>query len=167
MVKELEVPKKSSSSKVVMLCLLLVLVTMSYCSYSIYRGFADFPEWAEKEVVYTRYADLIASIEAEIKKSDSLYDLAAKLEKIPHASDILHMEIEHLPGKHEEDDDPFAEEEELVVIDDNASSHSHFLSDSVGYGNRNGLDTVVIMLEVEHLPTVNHVLFHLEHKAQE
>ncbi len=167
MVKELEVPKKSSGSKVLMLCLLLVLVTMSYCSYSIYRGFADFPEWAEREVVYSRYADLIASIESEIKNSDSLYDLAAKLEKVPHASDILHMEIEHVPGKHEEDDDPLAEEEELVVIDDNASTHSHFLSDSVGYGNRNGIDTIVIMLNVKHLSNVNHVLFHLEHNTQE
>jgi len=136
MVKELEVPKKSSSSKVVMLCLLLVLVTMSYCSYSIYRGFADFPEWAEKEVVYTRYADLITSIESEIKNANSLYDLAAKLEKLPRVSDILYMEIEHVPGK------------------------------PVGYGSRNSLDTVVIMLAVEHLPQVNHVLFHLEHKAQ-
>ena len=167
MVKELEVPTKSSSNKGVMLCLFIVLITMSYCSYSIYRGFADFPEWAKKEVVYTRYADLIASIESEIKHADSLYDLAAKLEKLPYASEIQYMEIEHVPGKSEEDDDPFAEEEELVVIDDEASSHNHFLSDSVGYGNRNGLDTVVVLLEVGHLQNVNHVLFHLRYEAQE
>lgn len=167
MVRELEVPKKSSGSKVVILCLLLLLVTMSYCSYSIYRGFADFPVWAEKEVVYERYGDLIASVEAEIQASESLYDLAAKLEKLPRASDILYMEIEHVPGKNEEDDDPFEEEEELVVIDDDATSQSHFITHGVGYGNRNGFDTVVVMLDVEHLPKVNHVLFHLEYQSQE
>lgn len=161
MVRELEVPKKSSGSRVVVLCLLLLLVTMSYCSYSIYRGFADYPAWAEKEVVYNKHADLIASVEAEIKASESLYDLAAKLEKLPRASEILYMEIEHVPGKNEEDDDPFEEEEELVVIDDGATSQSHFISHGVGYGSRNGVETIVIMLTVEHLPKVNHVLFHL------
>ncbi len=166
MVRELETPKKSSGSKVVVLCLLLLLVTMSYCSYSIYRGFADFPEWAEKDVVYTNHADLIASVESEIKTSESLYDLAAKLEKLPRSDEILYLEIEHVPGKNEEDDEPFEEEEELVVIDDGASSQSYFLNDAVGYGSRNGIETVVIMLDVEHLPNVNNVLFHLQHQAQ-
>lgn len=165
MVKELEVPKKSSSNKVLMLCLLFVLVTMSYCSYSLYRGFADFPEWAEEEVVYANYGNLIASVEAEIQSSESLYDLAAKLEKLPGASEILYMEIEHVPGKKKKDDDLFAEEE-LVVIDDDNSSHSYFLNGKTGYGHRDGIQTVVIQLDVEHLPNVNYVLFYLVKQPQ-
>lgn len=159
--------KKSSGGKIVMLSLLFLLLVMSYCSYSVYRGFADFPDWAKKEVVYEQHGNLIKAIEAEINAASSLYDLAARLEKTSYADQILYMEIEHVPGKDEETGDPFEEEEELVVIGDKgSSSQSYFLQDDVGYGTRNGINTIVIKLDVEHLPEANHVLFHLTSKEQ-
>ena len=139
---------------------------MSYCSYSVYRGFADFPDWAKKDVVYEQHGNLIQAIETEIKEATSLYDMAARLEKSSYADQILYMEIEHVPGKDVDTEDSFEDEEDLLVIADGASSQSYFLHDEVGYGSRDGIDTIVVRIDVEHLFEINHVLFHIKTQEQ-
>jgi len=154
MVIEHAQPRKKKFSFAV-LFLLIILFGLSFCTLKTYRAYKEFPEWAERSVVFAEYATTINIAQAEIDQATSQFDLAARIEKSSLAQSVLYLEIN--PAS---DEDPFVEE--LVVIGkETYGSKSHFMKHGAGYGNLDSLETVVVELEVEKLAEVESVVFHI------
>jgi len=73
--------------------LILVVLLMGKCSYSVYTEFKEFPEYAKKEVLHVKYKDLLKSIDETLEKSDSFLSFAANLEKIEKPDDLIYFAL--------------------------------------------------------------------------
>jgi len=121
--------------------LLVVLGLMSKCGYSTYRAFKDFPEEAKKEVLFTRYSQMLSAFDQAIANSDTPYSLAAKLENINYPEGTKRVFINEA-----DDGEPL----DIIGTSENYSKSS-ILIDGSGYGKFNGEPVWVINYPLDNI----------------
>ena len=124
---------------IVFLCMLLLWI-MSMGKWM--TMFENFPEHTEREVVYEKYKDLLASIDTCVADSDGVYSLTANLEKIEKPNELLYLAL----GQESLGSDLFDEEENVIEITRRFQGEctARFIKNGSGYGQLNGKPIIII-----------------------
>lgn len=101
----------------------------------------NFPQYAKRDAVYARYGSLIEAIEANIEASESMHDLAARLEKLNAPDELLYLTLTR-------EGDSFDKEKLEIVERMEVTSNSYTLINDTGHGKINGKRVIVIRLPV-------------------
>ena len=128
------------------LILAVVFTMLGLGAYKLFQHFTDavenFPEYAKKGAVYTRHGDLIAEVEANVAESQSMYDLAARLEKMTLPDEVVYLTLTQTT------EDSFTDNKIDVVKTLEITSKSQTMIDGTGFGKLNGIPVIVIRLPV-------------------
>lgn len=128
------------------LILAVIFAMLGLGAYKLFQHFTDavddFPEYAKKDTVYKRHGELIAEIEAIISGSQSMYDLAARLEKMTLPDEIVYLTLIKIT------EDSFTDNKIDVVKTLEITSRSQTIIDGTGFGKLNGIPVTVIRLPV-------------------
>ena len=122
-------------------------------------AFTNFPEHVEREVVYEKYKGLLASIDTCVADSDSVYSLAANLEKIEKPNELLYLALEQESiGTDSFDDD----EEDVIEITRRFQGEctARFIINGSGYGQLNGKPIIIIEYGIN-FPDAKHCIIYL------
>ena len=124
------------------------------CAFSVYKGYEDFPEYAKKEVVYKKYGTYIKEVKEVIKNSDSKLSLAANLEKLPQAKELLYFGLDYFGSEGDDLD---------IVKNYDGGSTSTFSTGETGYGTVDGIKIIIIKIEVTKFDPDFDVKIYLRH----
>lgn len=102
----------------------------------------DFPDYAKREAVYAQYGTLIDDVETAIDESESMHDLAARLEKLSAPEELLYLKLT------KESDDLFDREKLEIVEKFDVMSYRQTIIDGTGHGHLNDVPVIVINLPV-------------------
>lgn len=123
-----------------------VFAVIGLGAFKLFQNFAsavdDFPEYAKKEAVYRQYGPFIADVQAAIDASESMHDLAARLENLQLPDELLYLALT------KETSNSFDEDKLEIVERINVSSSSYMLVEGTGHGKLNDLPVIVIELPV-------------------
>ncbi|MCM8535116.1 MAG: hypothetical protein NE334_04200 [Lentisphaeraceae bacterium] len=145
---------------IVSICFILFLL-VGGCAFSVYKSYKNFPDYAQKEVVYKKYDEFLDSLDTSIKKSSSVLDLAAKIEKLNFPSNILYVGLEK--------DVEIGEEDMLDIVKKYKKDgyKSVFTKEGTGYGTISGKDIIVIHYPIDKYKDIENCVIYLEHKKNE
>jgi len=118
------------------------LCVFALFTQAILAMFTNFPEHAEREVVYEKYKELLTSIDTCVADSDSVLSLAAKLEKIEKPNELLYLALE----QESIGSDSFDDDEEVIEITRRFQGEctARFIKNGSGYGQLNGKPIIII-----------------------
>ncbi len=121
-------------------------------------AFTNFPEHVEREVVYEKYKGLLASIDTCVADSDSVYSLAANLEKIEKPNELLYLALE----QESIGTDSFDDEEDVIEITRRFQGEctARFIINGSGYGQLNGKPIIIIEYDIN-FPDAKHCIIYL------
>ena len=113
---------------------------------AILTMFTNFPEHAEREVVYEKYKELLASIDTCVADSDSVLSLAAKLEKIEKPKELLLLAL----AKEEPFSSDLFDEENWIGVTKRVEGEctARFMRNGSGYGQLNGKPIIIIEYDI-------------------
>lgn len=139
-----------------------VFALIGFGVFKLFQSFTssieDFPEYARRDVVYAHYGSLIDEIQAAIKASESMHDLAARLEKTPMPDELLYLTLT------KETSDVFEKEKLEVVERSDVQSTSYTLINDTGHGKLNDLPVIVIKLPVNR-HSIEDCFIYLRHES--
>lgn len=113
------------------------------------------PEYAKKEMVYKKYEDLLASVDACVEKSDSATALVDELKKIELPAELVYMAVE------KEGDSDKENKIEVVKKYSGSGSHNYKIINGSGCGTAGGKDVLIIQYGIEKLDDVKNCLVYL------
>ena len=137
-----------------------ILCVLALFTQAILAMFTNFPEHAEREVVYEKYKELLVSIDTCVADSDSVLSLAANLEKIEKPTELLYLALE----QESIGSDPFDEEENVIEITRRFQGEctARFIKNGSGYGQLNGKPIIIIEYGIN-FPDVKNCTIYLRH----
>jgi len=135
-------PKRVRLPMAVAVPVAIGLYVFGSLAYSVISSFTSFPDYAKEDVVYSKYSELIEAIDMEVANSDTVFDLAAKLEKFDYPADVVYSALKY----RQRDEDKV-----LEVLQRDAygeSPYSTFLIGDAGYGTTtvNGEKKTVVII---------------------
>lgn len=137
-----------------------VFAVIGLGAFKLFQNFAsavdNFPEYAKKEAVYRQYGPLIGDVQAAIDASESMHDLAARLEKLQLPDELLYLALI------KETSSSFDEDKLEIVERIDVRSSSYTLIDGTGHGKLNDLPVIVIELPVNR-HSIEECLIYLRH----
>ena len=77
--------------KYTLISILIILILSGACIYKIYDSHQNFPDYAKKDILHTKYQDYLSQIDSLMKSSSSQLDFAAKLEKLDHPTNLIYL----------------------------------------------------------------------------
>lgn len=124
----------------------VILTLLGLGAFKLYQGYTaaidEFPEYARRDVVYAHYNSLIESVNEIIDESQSMHDLAARLEKLTVPDELVYLTLTKQTD-HSFDNDKLEIVEKFPV-----RSSSHTLINGTGLGKLNDVAVIVINLPV-------------------
>lgn len=134
-------------------CLMAALVLVAVVSliglgaFKLFQNFTsavdDFPEYAKKETVYRQYGTFIGKVQAAIDESQTMHDLAARLEKVELPDELLYLTLI------KEASNSFDQDKLEIVERVEVSSSAYTLINGSGHGTINDMPVIVIQLPVD------------------
>lgn len=124
---------------------LVIILLLGLGAFKLFQNFSSsvdsFPDYAKRDVVYSQYGPLIERVQSAIEASESMYDLAARLEKIPVPDELLYLTLTKEGASFDDD--------KIEIVDKlDVRSSSYTLIGNTGYGRLNDLPVIVIELPV-------------------
>lgn len=123
-----------------------ILALIGFGAVKLFQGaifsVENFPEYAEKDAVYARYGSFIEEVQTTIDASQSMHDLAARLEKISMPEELVYLTLI------KEDGDPFDSDDLEIVKKFDVKSKQHTIINGTGYGKLNDVPVIVINVPV-------------------
>jgi len=122
------------------------LCVFALFTQAILAMFTNFPEHAEREVVYEKYKELLASIDTCAADSYSVLSLAAKLEKIEKPKELLLLAL----AKEEPFSSDLFDEENWIGVTKRVEGEctARFMRNGSGYGQLNGKPIIIIEYDI-------------------
>ncbi len=122
------------------------LCVFALFTQAILAMFTNFPEHAEREVVYEKYKELLASIDTCAADSYSVLSLAAKLEKIEKPKELLLLAL----AKEEPFSSDLFDEENWIGVTKRVEGEctARFIINGSGYGQLNGKPIIIIEYDI-------------------
>ena len=131
-----------------------IVFLFAKCSFVMYSGFKNYPDYASEEVLSKKYQKLIADIDAQIENGESVLSIGANLETINYPKNTVYVALK---GDEEGDDD-----ETIVIIGNDSYSRSTFTKSGFGYGTLDQQDIVIIARPINKLG-LEEVIVYLKH----
>lgn len=136
-----------------------VILVCCGIAYYVYSTYANFPEYAKREVVYKKYEALLDAIDETVKKSNSILDLAANLEKIDMPDELIYLALEKT-GK----GNLGAEKDLLEILKKfKDGSVSRMIMNGAGYGRVDGREVIIIEYEIKNFDGIDQCILYLKH----
>ena len=127
-----------------------IVFLFAKCSFVMYSGFKDYPDYAEAEVLSKKYQKLISDIDGQIENGETVLSIGASLETINYPKNTVYVALEG-------DDD-----ERIVIIGNDSYSRSTFIKSGFGYGTFDQQDIVIITRPINKLG-LDEVIVYLQH----
>ncbi|MDD7986693.1 hypothetical protein PQO01_17225 [Lentisphaera marina] len=132
------------------------------CAFGIYKSHKNFPEYAKKDVLYTKYKDYLSEIDHELQESSSALDFAARLEKLNHPDEVIYLCIEKERDIHDHSN----KSDEIEIIKKfESGSKSTYTSNGTGYGSINDQDIVIIRHDISSIKGLDKCVIYFNHEA--
>lgn len=145
------------------LSVLVLLGSMSFCSYSLYRGYENFPEYAKKDAVYEKYKGLLKKIDECVVRSDTVLSLAANLEKTVTQEEVVYLAL----VKSEDDDSSDGDGDTIEIIRKyKGGVTSSSVLNGTGYGKIDGRNILIIEYDIVAFADLEKCVIYLEYNGE-
>ena len=142
--------------------LLLFLLMFGSCGYLIYKSYKNYPDYAKKDVVYSKYKNLLNEIDANVAKSSTSLDLAANLQKISMPPNLEYMALDKYSSSSDFDNN------NVIEIVNKLKNHSLSTTtiNGAGYGSDGKNKFVIIKYPINKFNNIKSCTIYLKHTEE-